>query len=192
LKTLKPNSDTNLDEKPKNRVNQQIRAKEIRLIDNDGKMIGIMSVPEALKIAEQKELDLVEISPNANPPVCKIMDYAKFLYEQQKREKIQKRQSASQQMKELRFTARIATHDFNFKTRHAREFLLEGNKVKATVFFRGREILNQKIGEDLLNKLVEELQDISKVDSPPKLEGKKLSLILSPDKAKIQKLQKSN
>ena len=192
MKTFKPNYDSSADDKSKNRLNHQIRAKEIRLIDSDGKMVGIVSVPEALRMAEQRDLDLVEISPNANPPVCKIMDYAKFVYEQQKREKVQKRQAAAQQMKELRFTARIASHDFNFKSRHAREFLLEGNKVKATVFFRGREILNQKVGEELLQKFVEELQDISKVDSPAKLEGKKLSLILSPDKAKIQKLQKTN
>lgn len=192
MKTFKPNFDSNADDKSKNRLNHQIRAKEIRLIDSEGKMVGIVSVNEALRMAEQRDLDLVEISPGANPPVCKIMDYAKFVYEQQKREKVQKRQAAAQQMKELRFTARIASHDFNFKTRHAREFLLEGNKVKATVFFRGREILNQKVGEELLQKLVEELQDISKVDSPAKLEGKKLSLTLSPDKAKIQKLQKTN
>lgn len=192
MKTFKPNYDSSADDKSKNRLNNQIRAKEIRLIDSDGKMVGIVSVPEALRMAEQRDLDLVEISPNANPPVCKIMDYAKFVYEQQKREKVQKRQASAQQMKELRFTARIATHDFNFKSRHAREFLMEGNKVKATVFFRGREILNQKVGEELLQKLVEDLQDISKVDSPAKLEGKKLSLILSPDKAKIQKLQKTH
>lgn len=192
MKTFKPNLDSNADDKSKNRLNHQIRAKEIRLIDSEGKMLGIFPVNEALRMAEQRDLDLVEISPAANPPICKIMDYAKFVYEQQKREKVQKRQAASQQMKELRFTARIATHDFNFKTRHAREFLLEGNKVKATVFFRGREILNQKVGEELLQKFVEELQDISKVDSPAKLEGKKLSLTLSPDKAKIQKLQKTN
>ncbi len=192
MKTFKPNFDSNADDKSKNRLNHQIRAKEIRLINSEGKMVGIVSVNEALRMAEQRDLDLVEISPGANPPVCKIMDYAKFVYEQQKREKVQKRQAAAQQMKELRFTARIASHDFNFKSRHAREFLLEGNKVKATVFFRGREILNQKVGEELLKKLVEELQDISKVDSPAKLEGKKLSLTLSPDKAKIQKLQKTN
>lgn len=192
MKTFKSNFDSNADDKSKNRLNHQIRAKEIRLIDSEGKMVGIVSVNEALRMAEQRDLDLVEISPGANPPVCKIMDYAKFVYEQQKREKVQKRQAAAQQMKELRFTARIASHDFNFKSRHAREFLLEGNKVKATVFFRGREILNQKVGEELLKKLVEELQDISKVDSPAKLEGKKLSLTLSPDKAKIQKLQKTN
>lgn len=192
MKTFKQNSDNQTDDKLKNRLNYQIRAKEIRLIDSDGKMVGVVTVPEALRMAEQRDLDLVEISPNANPPVCKIMDYAKFLYEQQKREKVQKRQQISQQMKELRFTARIATHDFNFKSRHAREFLMEGNKVKATVFFRGREILHQKVGEELLQKLIDELQDIAKVDSPPKLEGKKLSVILTPDKAKIQKLQKTH
>ncbi len=181
---------SNNDSKVKTRVNNQIRAKEIRLIDNEGKMLGIVSVPEALRMAELRELDLVEISPNANPPVCKIMDFAKFVYEQQKREKVQKKQQSSQQLKELRFTARTASHDFNFKVRHAREFLTEGNKVKATVMFRGREIVHQSVGEELLNKLIEEVQDIAKLDSPPKLEGKKMSIILSPDKTKISKIVK--
>ncbi len=181
---------SNNDNKVKTRVNHQIRAKEIRLIDHEGKMIGVVSVSEALRMAELRELDLVEISPNANPPVCKIMDFAKFIYEQQKREKVQKKQQSSQQLKELRFTARTASHDFNFKVRHAREFLTEGNKVKATVMFRGREIVHQKVGEDLLNKLIEEVQDIAKLDSPPKLEGKKMSIMLSPDKTKIAKIPK--
>jgi len=189
LKTQKVIPSNN-DSKVKTRVNNQIRAKEIRLIDNEGKMLGIVSVPEALRMAELRELDLVEISPNANPPVCKIMDFAKFVYEQQKREKVQKKQQSSQQLKELRFTARTASHDFNFKVRHAREFLTEGNKVKATVMFRGREIVHQSVGEELLNKLIEEVQDIAKLDSPPKLEGKKMSIILSPDKTKISKIVK--
>lgn len=181
---------SNNDNKVKTRINNQIRAKEIRLIDHEGKMIGVVSVPEALRMAELRELDLVEISPNANPPVCKIMDFAKFIYEQQKREKVQKRQQSSQQLKELRFTARTASHDFNFKVRHAREFLIEGNKVKATVMFRGREIVHQSVGEELLNKLIEEVQDIAKLDAPPKLEGKKMSIVLSPDKTKIAKIVK--
>jgi translation initiation factor IF-3 len=189
LKTQKVIPSNN-DNKVKTRVNHQIRAKEIRLIDHEGKMIGVVSVSEALRMAELRELDLVEISPNANPPVCKIMDFAKFIYEQQKREKVQKKQQSSQQLKELRFTARTASHDFNFKVRHAREFLTEGNKVKATVMFRGREIVHQKVGEDLLNKLIEEVQDIAKLDSPPKLEGKKMSIMLSPDKTKIAKIPK--
>jgi translation initiation factor IF-3 len=190
LKTYSKPIPTNQDAKIKHRLNNQIRAKEIRLIDDTGKMLGIVSVSEALRLAEQKELDLVEISPAANPPVCKILDYSKFVYEQQKREKVQKKQQASQQMKELRFTWRTATHDFNFKVRHAREFLEDGNKVKATVIFRGREITHQEVGQELLNKFVEAVADISKIDSPVRLEGKKLSVVLSPDKVKAKKQTK--
>lgn len=190
MKTYNRPTPSNQDAKTKHRLNNQIRAKEIRLIDDTGKMLGIVTVAEALRLAEQKELDLVEISPAANPPVCKILDYSKFIYEQQKREKIQKKQQASQQMKELRFTWRTATHDFNFKVRHAREFLEDGNKVKATVMFRGREITHQEVGQELLNKFVEAVADISKIDSPVRLEGKKLSVVLSPDKIKTKKQTK--
>jgi translation initiation factor IF-3 len=189
LKTFKPFPSNN-ESKTKHRLNNQIRAKEIRLIDDTGKMLGVVSVLEALKMAEQRELDLVEISPAANPPVCKILDYSKFVYEQQKREKTQKKQQSSQQMKELRFTWRTATHDFNFKVKHAREFLEEGNKVKATVMFRGREITHQEVGKELLDKFIEAVSDLSKVDSPAKLEGKKLSVVLSPDKTKAKKQSK--
>ncbi len=189
MKTFKPFPNNN-ESKTKHRLNNQIRAREIRLIDETGKMLGVVSVLEALKIAEQRELDLVEISPAANPPVCKILDYSKFIYEQQKREKTQKKQQSSQQMKELRFTWRTATHDFNFKVKHAREFLEEGNKVKATVMFRGREITHQEVGKELLDKFIEAVSDLSKVDSPAKLEGKKLSVVLSPDKTKAKKQSK--
>jgi translation initiation factor IF-3 len=191
LKTYRPNPSIKVEDKTKHRLNHQIRAKEIRLIDQDGKMVGVVNSNEALRMAEIRELDLVEISPAANPPVCKIMDYSKFLYEQQKREKIQKRQQINQQMKELRFTWRTATHDFNFKSKHAREFLEDGNKVKATVMFRGREITHQEVGEVLLKRFVEGLEDIAKIDSPIRLEGKKLSVVLSPDKVKILKKDKN-
>lgn len=175
----------------KNRVNDEINAKEVRLIDEDGKMIGVVPILQALRIAEEKDLDLVEISPNANPPVCKILDYRKFIYEQQKREKTQRKQQSSQEMKELRFTWRTAEHDFNFKVRHAREFLEEGNKVKATVMFRGREIAHREVGEELLSKFVESLSDIAKIDTPIKLDGKRMSVILALDKSKAKKSQKT-
>jgi len=175
----------------KNRVNDEINAKEVRLIDQDGKMIGVVPILQALRIAEEKDLDLVEISPNANPPVCKILDYRKFIYEQQKREKTQRKQQSSQEMKELRFTWRTAEHDFNFKVRHAREFLEEGNKVKATVMFRGREIAHREVGEELLSKFVESLSDIAKIDTPIKLDGKRMSVILALGKSKAKKSQKT-
>lgn len=189
MKTIQKNTlQTNTH---KNRLNDEIRAKEVRLIDEDGKMLGVVPILQALRMAEEKELDLVEISPNANPPVCKMLDYRKYVYEQQKREKNQRKQQTSQEMKELRFTWRTADHDFNFKVRHAREFLEEGNKVKATVMFRGREIAHREVGEELLNRFIESLSDIAKIDTPLKLDGKRISVILTPDKSKAKKSQKS-
>lgn len=168
----------------KHKINNEIRVPEVRLIDQDGKMLGIVPSEQARKMAEEIELDLVEIAPQATPPVCKIIDYGKFIYEQTKKEKIQKKNLQQQQMKEIRFKWRTAEHDFNFKARHARDFLAEGNKVKASVMFRGREITHHEIGRELLNKFVEQLQDCSKVDMPIKMEGKNMSVILAPDKEK--------
>jgi translation initiation factor IF-3 len=153
-------------------------------------MLGIFPTREALKIANERELDLVLIAPQANPPVARIVNYGKFIFEQQKKEKQQRKQQAQQQLKEIRFKWRTDTHDFNFKVRHAREFLLEGNKVKGTVIFRGREIMHQEIGEELLNRFVEALSDISKVDQTVKSEGKRMFVILAPDKAKIQQYER--
>lgn len=164
----------------KHRINRDIRAREVRVIDPEGKMIGVMQPKFALRKAEEMNLDLVEIAPNAKPPVCKIIDYGKFTYELQKKEKHQRKQQQQQQMKEIRFKWRIGDHDFNFKTRHAREFLEQGNKVKATVMFRGREIVHKEIGLDVLRRFIEELKDFAKIDQPVKSEGRFLSVILSP------------
>ncbi len=172
-------------------VNEGIRAKEIRLVDEEGKMLGIYPIREALSIASGRGLDLVLIAPQANPPVAKIVDYGKFVFEQQKKEKQQRKQQQQQQLKELRFKWRTDVHDFNFKVRHAREFLIDGNKVKGTVMFRGREMMHQEIGVDLLNRFVEALADISKVDQSIKEEGKRISVIVSPDKAKIQQYMRA-
>lgn len=166
------------------KINEQITAKELRIIDEDNKMLGIMSKNEALQIAEARELDLVEIAPQAVPPVAKIIDYGKFLYEQQKREKQQRKSQAQQQLKEIRFKWRTDTHDFNFKTRHAREFIEEGNKVKATVMFRGREITHQEVGVELLERFIAALEDIAKVDQAVKTEGKNIFVVMVPDKSK--------
>ncbi len=176
----------------KHRLNEQIVAREIRVVDEKGEALGIMSRNEALKLAEARELDLVEIAPHANPPVCKIIDYGKFQYEIQKREKIQKKHQQQQQMKEIRFKWRIDTHDFNFKMRHAREFILQGNKVKASVMFRGREITYQDYGRDILTRLIAALDDIAKIDQEIKSEGKALSVILVPDKTKKKKTTETN
>jgi translation initiation factor IF-3 len=168
----------------KTRINGEIRSKEVRVINPDGDMIGIMDSKDAVRRAEQYEMDLVEISPNAKPPVCKIIDYGKYAYEQQKREKMQRKNQKQQEMKELRFKPRTDTHDFNFKVKHAREFLEDGNKVKANVMFRGREITHKEFGRDMLEKFIEELKDISKIDSPIRQEGRNMNVILSPDKTK--------
>jgi translation initiation factor IF-3 len=169
------------------RINNEIKVPEVRVIDAEGEMLGVMKTRDAIKLAEQKELDLVEVAPKAEPPVCKIIDFGKFAYELQKKDKLQKRNQVQQQMKEVRFKWRTDTHDFNFKARHARAFLEEGNKVKASVMFRGREITHQEIGKELLMRFIEELQDIAKVDVLPKMEGRNLSVILSPDPTKVKK-----
>ena len=166
------------------RVNEQITARELRVIDEAGAMLGVMSRNAALRLAEERELDLVEIAPQASPPVAKIINFGKYQYEMQKREKHQRRQQHQQQMKEIRFKWRTDTHDFNFKVRHARDFILEGNKVKASVFFRGREITHQEVGEELLQRFVAALEDIAKVEQPVKGEGKSINVVMIPDKTK--------
>lgn len=142
----------------------------------------IVEIEMALKRAREFELDLVEIAPTAKPPVCKIIDYGKYRYEQQKKEKEARKKSQNVQLKEIRFRPHTDTHDFEFKTRHARGFLEEGNKVKAWVQFRGRDIIYKDQGMDLLRRFIEELQDIAKIDQPPKMEGRRMTTILAPDK----------
>jgi translation initiation factor IF-3 len=174
------------------RVNDEISARELRVIDDDGKALGIIRRNDALRIAEEKELDLVEIAPQANPPVARLVDYGKFQYEQQKKEKHQRKQQVQQQMKEIRLKWRTDTHDFNFKVRHARNFIEEGNKVKASIMFRGREIVHQDIGQELLLKFIQEMEDIAKVDQPLKSEGKTIHVIMVPDKTKKKKTSSSS
>lgn len=143
---------------------------------------GIYSYTEALRIADEQNLDLVEISPNAVPPVCKIVDYQKFLYQQKKREKEQKAKSAKIVIKEIRFGPQTDEHDYNFKLKHAQEFLKEGNKVKAYVFFRGRSILFKEQGELLLARFANDLEEYGKVEQLPKLEGKRMIVNIAPKK----------
>jgi translation initiation factor IF-3 len=145
---------------------------------------GIYSFEEAMRIADQLELDLVEISPNAVPPVCKIVDYQKFLYHQKKREKEQKAKTAKVILKEIRFGPQTDDHDYNFKLKHAQEFLKEGCKVKAYVFFKGRSILFKDQGEVLLARFANDLEDYAKVDQLPQLEGKRMIIMFSPKKTK--------
>ncbi len=167
-----------------NRINEQIRdVAEVRLVGDNVEQ-GIYPISEALHIADMQELDLVEISPKAVPPVCRIVDYQKFLYQQKKREKEQKAKSAKVVTKEIRFGPQTDDHDYNFKLKHAQEFLKEGSKVKAYVFFKGRSIMFKEQGEILLLRFANDLEEYAKVDQLPKLEGKKMFLFLSPKKAK--------
>ena len=164
-------------------INDEIKEKELRVIDEDGVMLGIMSNSEALKIAEEKDKDLVLISPGANPPVCKIMDYGKFLYEQTKKEKEARKKQKVVNVKEIRLSPSIEDHDITIKANHAKKFLLDEDKVKVTVRFRGREADYGYIGKNILDKFVEKLQDVSVVEKAAKLEGRNMILILAPKRA---------
>ena len=183
MKSRKTNQK-NHDNESKRRINQEIKVPEVRLIDADNTQLGIRTRTEALRMAELKNLDLVEIAPNAKPPVCKLIDYGKFLYELQKKEKNQKKNQTQQSLKEIRFKWRTADHDFNFKIKHARAFIEEGSKVKAMVVFRGRELAHTNIGKDLLMKFIEVMSDVAKIDQPLNDEGRSISVILSPLKTK--------
>ena len=167
------------------RVNEQIRAREVRIVGDDGSTV--MPTRQALDMAREEGVDLVEISPNAQPPVCRIIDYSKFLYQQKKRAKEMKAKQVKQEVKEIRFGPQTDEHDYNFKLKHAKEFLEEGNKVRAYVFLRGRSILFKEQGEVLLLRFANDLEEYGKVDQLPSLEGKKMFLYMSPKKAGVAK-----
>lgn len=160
-------------------INRQIRAKEVQLIEDNGQKVGVISLEKALEKVESKNLDLVLVAPNANPPVCKIMNYGKYKFEQAKKEKEAKKKQKVLEIKELRVTPNIEEHDFSFKCKNARKFLTDGNKVKITVRFRGREVNNSKAGEVVLNKFMEALEDVAIVEKAPKLEGRNMFTILA-------------
>ena len=160
-------------------INGQIRAKEVNLIGENGEKLGVVEFKQALAMAEEKKLDLVLVAANSNPPVCKIMNYGKYKFEQSKREKEAKKKQKVVETKEIRITPNIEEHDFGFKAKNARKFLENGNKLKITVRFKGREINNSKAGEVVLNKFIEELADISIVEKKPKLEGKSMFIMLA-------------
>ncbi|MGL5227621.1 MAG: translation initiation factor IF-3 [Bacteroidales bacterium] len=165
-----------------NRINEQIRGiREVRLVGENIEP-GVYSFSEALRMAEDEGVDLIEISPNANPPVCRIADYQKFLYQQKKRLKEQKQKASKIVVKEIRFGPQTDDHDYNFKLKHAKSFLEEGSKVKAYVFFKGRSILFKDQGEVLLLRFANDLEEFAKVDSLPQLEGKRMIIMLSPKK----------
>ena len=164
------------------RINERIRVPEVRIV-GENITNGVYPIAKALQMAEDMGLDLVEISPNANPPVCRITDYQKFLYQQKKRQKEQKAKSVKVVVKEIRFGPQTDDHDYNFKLRHAKGFLEEGAKVKAYVFFKGRSILFKEHGEVLLLRFANDLEDYGKVEQMPLLEGKRMIIMLSPRKA---------
>ncbi|MCR5077103.1 MAG: translation initiation factor IF-3 [Prevotella sp.] len=167
--------------KMKYRVNEQIRVREVRVVSDGG--AEVMPTRKALDMAHKAGVDLVEISPNAQPPVCRLIDYSKFLYQQKKHQKEMKQKQVKQEVKEIRFGPQTDEHDYQFKLKHAQEFLNEGNKVRAYVFFRGRSILFKEQGEVLLLRFANDLEEVAKVEQLPKLEGKKMFLFLAPKKA---------
>ena len=160
-------------------INAQIKEKEVQLIGAEGEKIGVVPIEKALEFAEEKNLDLVLVSPNSKPVVCKLMNYGKYKFEQAKREKESRKNQKAVELKEIRVTPNIGDHDFSFKSKNARSFLESGNKVKFTVRFRGRELNNIKAGEIVLNKFIEDLADISTVEKKPFLEGKAMFIILT-------------
>jgi translation initiation factor IF-3 len=166
------------------RINHQIRVPEVRLVGDNIENPGVVKIQDALRKADELELDLVEISPKADPPVCKIIDYQKFLYSQKKKQKELKAKAAKIIVKEIRFGPNTDDHDFNFKLKHAEKFLQEGAKVKAYVFFKGRSILYNEQGEILLLRFANALEDVGKVEQLPKLEGKRMTLFITPKKKK--------
>jgi len=165
---------------PRTRVNRQIRISPVRLVDADGSQVGVVTVEEALRAAEERGLDLVEVAPTARPPVVKIMDYGKFKFEEQKAARAAKKKQHVIQLKEVKFRPGIDDHDFDFKTRHARKFLEEGNKVKLTMMFRGRQITHSDLGRKVLYRVFEQVKDLGKIELDPKLEGRNMTMVLAP------------
>jgi translation initiation factor IF-3 len=167
----------------KHRINEKIRVPEVRLV-GDNVEVGVYPIAKALELAQEQVMDLVEISPNADPPVCKIIDYKKFLYEQKKREKVLKAKTTKVVVKEIRFGPNTDDHDYDFKKKHAIKFLESGAKLKAFVFFKGRSIVYQDQGQILLLKLAQDVEDFGIVEQMPKLEGKRMIMLMAPKKKK--------
>lgn len=162
------------------RINHRIKVTPVRVIDQDGGQVGIIPTTEALERAREIGLDLVEIAPTSKPPVCRIMDYGRYKYEQSKKDKLAKKKQHTSQLKEMRYRPKIDEHDYDFKTKHVRGFLESGCKVKAFVFFRGREMAHQELGRRVLDRLIDEMKDIANVDIKPTMEGRKMNMILAP------------
>lgn len=166
---------------PEVRINQRIRAREVRLIGEDGQQLGVVPIKEALAMSEERGIDLVEVAANANPPVCRMMDFGKYKYELKKQANAKKQKVHT--IKEIKFRPNIGGHDLDVKVSRIREFLEDENKAKIRIFFRGREIVHPEIGRALANKILERVADIGGIDMPPKLEGKNLIMVISPKKS---------
>ena len=166
------------------RVNEEIWAPQVRVVDNDGKQLGIMPVRQALELAYQKGLDLVEVAPNADPPVCRIIDFGKFIYERARREREARKAQKTTDVKEIRLRPKTSEHDLSYKMRDARRFLERGDKVRLRVIFRGREIAHMDIAREILMRLAEELKDVGVVEQHPSLDGRTMALVLAPSKAR--------
>lgn len=173
------------------KVNREIRAPKVRVIGSNGEQVGILALYEALAKAEQEGLDLVEIVPGSTPPVCKIINYGKFRYDQSKREKESKKSQHQIKVKEINLKPNIDVHDLQTKIRHAREFLLEGNKVKVACMFRGREMMHPEKGEKVIRQICDELEDVSMMEAPPKLLGRTLLVVLAPGAKKKKETGKA-
>jgi translation initiation factor IF-3 len=166
------------------RTNEMIRVREVRLIDDEGNQLGIAPTQEALRMAKDKDLDLVEVSPNANPPVCKILDFGKYRFEQEKKLRESKKNQKVLKLKEIRMQPKIGSGDLDTKAKHVQEFLNEGDKVKITVRFRGRELAHTELGFDVLNEVLKRLTSAYNIDKPAKMDGKMMSITISPKAAK--------
>src|SRR5205823_3222967 len=164
------------------RINERIRAREVRLVGANGEQIGVKPLPEALHIAREHDLDLVEVAPNANPPVCKIMDFGKFKYEQDVRRKESRRKTSNVVIKEMKFRPKIDEHDYTTKTKHVERFLNEGSKVKITIMFRGREMAHPELGKKILDRIAEQVKDVGNVEAAPRVDGRNMLMVLAPVK----------
>src|SRR3954464_14522610 len=172
-------------------MNERIRAREVRLVDTDGTQLGIKPLPEALHIARQQDLDLVEVAPDANPPVCRIMDYGKFKFDTAQRHKESRRKTTSTSIKEMKYRPKIGTGDFDTKTRQVAKFLGEGHKVKITIMFRGRELSHQELGLKILERVADKVSSLAKVEAAPKVAGRNMIMVLAPDKRAQQAAAKA-
>ena len=177
---LKPNYFQRRTKPQGPKANERIRALDVQVIGSDGGNIGTLPLNKAIELAKQEGLDLIEISPNANPPVCKIMDMGKYKYDLQKKANIAKKKQKTVSLKEIKLRPGTDTHDYNFKIKNAKKFITKGDKVKFTVKFKGREMQHTELGRELMNKIIEETKDIAKVESRPKFEGRQMVMIIQP------------